>query len=201
METESDHGTFGEITKIIRSASWLGYVPWVWRTHQMLMPIIGNWLGVNNRNSSFRTFVVGVVKDRESRGSDHTDILEKLFAVSKQKPDQMDFADVVSMASSNVGAGSDTTGASLRSIVYNLCKYPQYKAKLVKELEDALAAGKLKLPASLHDTNDLKYLQAVIYEGRRIHPALGMTMPRIVPPGGLEVEGHLIPAGVSIEQD
>ncbi len=47
-------------------------------------------------------------------------------------------------------------------------------------------------------TANLKYLQAVILEGMRIYPPLPLGLPRVVPAGGDTVDGHFLPAGVSI---
>lgn len=47
-------------------------------------------------------------------------------------------------------------------------------------------------------TATLRYLQGVCMEGLRIFPPLPLGLPRIVPPGGDTVDGHFIPAGVSI---
>ena len=44
--------------------------------------------------------------------------------------------DVTSVASSNVGAGSDTTAISLRAIIDFLLRNPDKKAKLVQEIDE-----------------------------------------------------------------
>jgi hypothetical protein len=43
----------------------------------------------------------------------------------------------------------------------------------------------------------MPYLQAVIQEGLRCHPAVGMSLPRVTPVGGIEICGHFIREGVS----
>jgi hypothetical protein len=43
---------------------------------------------------------------------------------------------------------------------------------------------------------DLDTCSACMYEALRLCPAVGMSLPRIVPPGGIEIEGHFIPEGV-----
>ena len=44
----------------------------------------------------------------------------------------------------------------------------------------------------------MPYLQAVMYEALRLHPAVGMSLPRVVPSGGFEVSGKYIPASATI---
>ena len=48
------------------------------------------------------------------------------------------------------------------------------------------------------EASRLKYLRAVIQEGLRIYPPLPLGLPRVVPEGGDTVDGHLLPAGVSL---
>lgn len=45
----------------------------------------------------------------------------------------------------------------------------------------------------------MPYLQAVIYEGLRIHPVVGMTLPRVVPASGADISGHFLPRGTVVE--
>jgi hypothetical protein len=42
----------------------------------------------------------------------------------------------------------------------------------------------------------LEYLQAVMHEALRIHPAVGMSLSRFTPRGGIEINGHFVPEGV-----
>jgi cytochrome P450 len=44
----------------------------------------------------------------------------------------------------------------------------------------------------------LPYLQAVIKEALRIHPATGFPMQRLVPPEGTTIAGRFIPGGSSV---
>jgi cytochrome P450 len=97
---------------------------------------------------------------------------------------------------SNVIAGSDTTGITLAAIMYHLIRNPTSMRKLQKELDDATDQGSLSESATFSEAIKLPYLQAVIKEGLRIHPAVGMLMGRVVPEGGRELAGHFFPAGV-----
>ncbi|KAK5465517.1 hypothetical protein LTS15_002080 [Exophiala xenobiotica] len=99
------------------------------------MPVIGNHLAINDREGTIRDYTNREVHERFNRGSDRPDILGKLFSIHKEKPVEMDFANVTSVAFSNVGAGSDTTAISLRAILYYLLKNPEKKAKLIQEVD------------------------------------------------------------------
>jgi cytochrome P450 len=43
----------------------------------------------------------------------------------------------------------------------------------------------------------MPYLQAVIKEGLRLHPAGGLPLSRVVPKGGATIARHFFPEGVS----
>jgi cytochrome P450 len=194
-----DDGSIQAIDEALVSASWIGQVPWLFWWHDRLMPVIGNWLGVNNRNGSLRQFAAKECEARKGRSSDRKDILSSLIAVKETKPQEFDDNSVLSMASSNIFAGSDTTGISIGAVMYNLCKYPQCKKKLLEEIDETIRREGLdrhkNLPFKAGFT--MPYLQACIYEALRMHPAVGMSLPRVVPQDGFEVEGVFLPGGVS----
>lgn len=163
------------------------------------MPYVGNYLGVNNRNGSLRQFAARECEQRKGRGSDHRDILSALMDVKEGKPKEFDDNGVLSMAASNIFAGSDTTGISIGAVLYNLCKNPECKEKLLKEIKETLQNEGLDASENMPFKigHSMPYLQACIYEALRMHPAVGMSLPRVVPQEGFEIDGTFIPAGVS----
>jgi cytochrome P450 len=96
----------------------------------------------------------------------------------------------------NIGAGSDTTGITLSSIIFHLNETPAALAKLRSEFIEARKDGRISDPITFKEAQTLQYFQAVIKEGLRIHPAVGQIMPRIVPEGGAQLAGRFFPAGV-----
>ncbi|KPI40815.1 Pisatin demethylase [Cyphellophora attinorum] len=48
------------------------------------------------------------------------------------------------------------------------------------------------------EVKDLPFLDAVIKEGLRIHPAVGLPLERIVPPQGQQICGKFIPGGTTV---
>ncbi|KAJ9667522.1 hypothetical protein H2201_002391 [Coniosporium apollinis] len=143
-------------------------------------------------------FAMREVEARKDRGTDRKGILSKLFAVQKEKPSEFNNNAVVSMATSNIFAGSDTTAISTRAIIYYLLKKPQYKQRLVDEIDYLRRQGKLSDPVKLEEADNMPYLQAVMYEALRLHPAVGMSLPRVVPAGGCEITGRHVPAGTVV---
>lgn len=196
MDAGSDNGFFAQIESVLRSGAWLGQIPAIFWIHDYLSPV--NLLGVTARHGRLRDFASQEIENRKRIGSDHQDILAKLLEVQKLRPGEMNEANVLSMASSNVLAGSDTTAISTRSVIYHLLKYPECKRKLVEEIDMQMTEVGLTKPITLEQTKRMPYLQACLYEGLRLHPAVGMSLPRVTPIGGMEIDGHFIPEGVRL---
>lgn len=80
--------------------------------------------------------------------------------------------------------------------MYFLLKHPSTYQKLVKELDSAQVPNG---PIPYAHTSELPYLNAVIREAIRLHPAVSMMLERVVPPGGLRLDdGRGIPAGTVV---
>ncbi|KAK5139945.1 hypothetical protein LTR04_003238, partial [Oleoguttula sp. CCFEE 6159] len=198
MDVGKDDGSFSAIEGALRSASWIGQVPWLYWIHDFFSPVIGSHLGIAARHGSLRSFAMSEVSARKDRGTDRKDILSKLFQAHEDKPAEFDDNAVISMATSNIFAGSDTTAISTRAIIYYLLKNPEHKRRLVSEIDDMRSRGKLSDPVTLDEANNMEYLQAVMYEALRLHPAVGMSLPRVTPEGGVEIDGRFLPAGTVI---
>lgn len=198
MEAGADDGSFQAIETALKSAAWIGQVPWLYWLHDSLAPYIGTHLGIAARHGSLRATAAREVSARQTRGSDRNDILSKLLATHTEHPQAFDAQALTSMATSNIFAGSDTTAISTRAIIYHLLKNPSCKARLVAELDAARAAGALSSPVSLAEADRLPYLQAVMYEALRLHPAVGMALPRVSPTSGATIAGRFVPAGTVV---
>ena len=128
----------------------------------------------------------------------HSDFITKFLATQRENPEKMTDKDIRVSIGANIGAGSDTTSITLSAILYYLCKNPVAMGTLREELDGASKERRISDPITFKEAQELPYLQAVIKEGLRIHPATGFTMPRIVPKGGREVMGRYFPGGVSL---
>lgn len=164
MDSGNDHGAFDKILAATESASWVGQIPAIYWLNDYLTPIIGNKLAIAHRHGSVREFAVKEITARLDRGSSHQDILSKLEAVHKEKPLEFDRDNLVSMATSNVFAGSDTTAISIRAILYFLMKNPNCKQRLIEEIDTFDKQGKLSASVKLEEADKMPYLQAVMYE-------------------------------------
>ncbi|KAF1920436.1 cytochrome P450 [Ampelomyces quisqualis] len=95
-----------------------------------------------------------------------------------------------------VVAGSDTTAATFAWLAYELCKSPQIQAKLRKSI-DAIAPSKPHL--NVEDVANCAYLDGVINETLRLHPAVPSGVQRETPPEGLTLpNGIYIPGRIIV---
>ncbi len=97
-------------------------------------------------------------------------------------------------AQSYIVAGTDTTSNTLSYLVWSVCRDPEIKSRLVKELE-VLPDG-----FTYEDLRQVQpsYLEHVIDETLRRFPAAPSGLPREVPEGGAELCGYHIPAGYTV---
>lgn len=75
---------------------------------------------------------------------------------------------------------------------------PEVHAELLAEIDEATSSGKLSSPPRFREASDLPFLCATIKQAMRLHPSVGLTMPRVAPLGGLEISGTYVPAGCDI---
>lgn len=130
--------------------------------------------------------------------SDRKDFLAKCVELNKDgKLDQFTMNNVIGV---NIGAGSDTTGISMTAIIYFLMKHPDCLKKLRDEIDTAARQGNLSDPITFQEAQKLSYLQAIIKEALRLHPAVGQILSRVVPEGGAQLAGRHFPHGVSSKQ-
>lgn len=130
------------------------------------------------------------------------DLLSKFAQAAHDHPNFMDDTRILSSCASMVFAGSETTAISLSSVFYFLLKHPAVYAKLMQELDDAVTSGTIEPRAdktvSWAESQKLPYLDAVIQESFRTHPAAGLIYERIVPPQGMDILGDFIPGGTIV---
>jgi cytochrome P450 len=94
-------------------------------------------------------------------------------------------------------AGSDTTATTIRATFLHIIASPQIYSTLRKEIDSSVAGS---TPSIITDAEarKLPYLQAVIIEGLRFWPPIGLLASKIVPRGGATINGFFLPEGVSI---
>ena len=127
------------------------------------------------------------------------DFLEKLLIANKKDPEKTTGYHVYMMGLSNIIAGSDTTAVSLSATLYYLLKTPKAMSALREEIRTFGEEGRCSSPnVTFAESQEMPYLQAVIKEAMRLHPATGLPLWRVVPEGGADICGQYFPAGTVV---
>jgi cytochrome P450 len=133
--------------------------------------------------------------------SKRKDFLTRFLEAKEKDPGFVDDQRVLALTVANMFAGSDTTAITLRAIFYFLLNNPAQFQKLLDELDKEQAEGRFHRSDNLVDweeARDLPYLSACVKESMRLHPAVGLTLERIVPAQGVELCGHFLPSGTIV---
>lgn len=125
------------------------------------------------------------------------DLLSRFKQEGEKDPSLINNRQILGFTVSNIFAGSDSTAITLRTIFYYLLKQPATMGRLMVELDGASYERDGGI-IGFREARELPYLTAVVQEALRVFPAVGVPLERVVPAGGLEVEGHSIPAGTVI---
>lgn len=97
------------------------------------------------------------------------------------------------MAISNFGAGHETLTSALISALTMIGSHRVIQTRVTNEVRQSPSDS-----LSYDEACQLHFTQASIKEAQRLHPVIGMSLPRRVPVGGMEVHGLAIPAGTTV---
>lgn len=126
------------------------------------------------------------------------DFITSFLQAKQLHPDVVTDNNIVMYILTNISAGADPTATVQEAIIYHLLRNPAALDRLRAELD----AADLAFPPSYKSVNDiarLPYLGAVIKEGLRMHPTVGLCLERVVPGPGLTLpDGRFIPAGTTV---
>jgi cytochrome P450 len=128
--------------------------------------------------------------------ADPTNVKPTLFSkmYKAEEDEQLTFNEVVDNAVGYIIAGSDTSATTLTYLVWCVCKHPEVKAALLRELATLPADGGY----GDQELKQLPYLNAVIEETLRIHGAAPASLPRVVPRGGASLAGYWLNEGTTV---
>ncbi|PYH94298.1 cytochrome P450 [Aspergillus ellipticus CBS 707.79] len=165
----------------------MGHYVWL---HNLTLgnPLLSR-LGLQPSSHIFDT-CLAALDQRKKNSAVRLDMMERWLHVRREYPDRMDEAEVFGAAVANIGAGADTTSATLQAFFYYLLRNPQYLHRVRQEVDEAHARGELSPVVSYAEAAKLPYLQACIKETYRYHAATGTGLPRVVPEGGLTLGGR-----------
>ncbi|KAL8727916.1 MAG: hypothetical protein Q9181_005529 [Wetmoreana brouardii] len=153
-------------------------------------------LGLRSAFENINVYVKRHLAERCKTYSDRPDFIQKLLEL--QKGGKVDELDVFNIINANIAAGSDTTGLTLSAVIYYLMRNPRCVDKLREEIDTRSLEGKISDPVTFAEAQQMPYLQAIIKEVLRVHPAVGVPLPRVVPPEGAELAGYFFPGGTVV---
>lgn len=93
-------------------------------------------------------------------------------------------------------AGSDTTSTAMAGTFFYLAHNPSALQTLSKEIRDMFSD--VEQIVSGPKLSGCSYLRACIDESMRMTPPVAGALPRKVLPGGIDIDGLYIPAGVDV---
>ncbi|OQE31937.1 hypothetical protein PENSTE_c001G05788 [Penicillium steckii] len=152
------------------------------------------------RQGSFARVARETIQTRTNNGgytTEETADLMSAFVEAQQKhPDVVSDLVLNGYVTLPIYAGSNSVAVGMTSILYLLGKHPRVQEKLHKSLVDS----GLPMPPPWSQISKLTYLEAVIRECFRYHPATALLSRRIVPQGpGLTLpDGRVLPPGTTV---
>ncbi|KAF7943865.1 uncharacterized protein EAE97_005935 [Botrytis byssoidea] len=156
---------------------------------------------IRDKCGKWATMAVARQNSREiiKNDSSSNTVFDLLLAPTPEEPrSEFSIPDLVDEAFLFVFAGTDTTGSTIANALYYILSSASVSSNLLGELNSHGITSHETFDCNL--VQRLPYLTAVVKESMRVHTMVPGTLPRIVPDGGVVVDGHFIPAGTSISQ-
>ena len=156
--------------------------------------------GLTASRIKYRSFAISQAEQRTKvAGSDRKDFYYYFMEYKNPHTDEkLPLREMFAEANNLIIAGSDTTATALSATVFYLTHNPHALRKVKDELKKAFAGLDIEDVRSGPTLTSCKYLKACIDEAMRMTPPVPGILPRVVLPGGINVDGHSIPAGVEI---
>jgi cytochrome P450 len=183
-------------------STFVGFFPYLHRFLLRLMPKTGGYgymLVFSKQQMQDREKALKDLEDMSRDGP--PDAMSKLLRAHEADPEKITKEDIFALSTTNIGAGADSTSITISTIVYRLIQNPSTYNRLQSEIDDAAREGKISDPITFKEAQELPYLQAVIKEALRIHPAGGLPLQRNVPCEGVTLAGHRFPGGSTVGID
>ncbi|KAK6007585.1 hypothetical protein QM012_004399 [Aureobasidium pullulans] len=181
------------LNKLLVMSTILGHV---WGQIAWVDNPVTRFIGIKNPlQEAFEWASLKVRQHEEAdRSGIESDMVDYLLSYKDPQGNPATHLEVVEGAFAVNGAGADTVGITMRAALYHLTSHPKVLQKLREEI-DAVDTAE---PLSYKQTQQLPYLKAVVRESLRMYPSVPGQLYRIVPLGGLLINGHFIPSGTVV---
>lgn len=187
-------GTLATGDKSIDYLGMCGQMPWLdWvldknPIYPLGPPNISNVTRIAVENMSAR-----LKGEDENFNPDKPDFLQYFIDSMSSHPETVDPPTIIGYLLLNLIAGADTTAITMHALFYHCLKDQRIWKRLVAEIRQNVQATD---PCPHSTARALPYLEAVVKETLRYHPAVSMCMERVVPSAGLTLpDGRFIPEG------
>nr|WBG67564.1 flavonoid 3'-monooxygenase-like protein [Phalaenopsis hybrid cultivar] len=157
----------------------------------------------------FDEFLDRVIEDHKARLTEtadevsgggrgrHNDLLSVLIEAKEEAHGEgitLTDADIKPLLQNMFAAGTDTSSNTIEFVLAELIRHPDLLSRAQQELDNVV--GRRRLVAET-DLPNLPFLQAVIKETFRHHPAAPLSLPRIISEDH-QIDGYLIPKGATL---
>ncbi|KAI1081221.1 cytochrome P450 [Whalleya microplaca] len=196
IDTDSDvHKYIASSEEHVPTMVMMGDIPWLSRIfyHPFVLKFIGP--KPTDKKGMGKMLAVASKVAGERYGTDAKDRKDMLGSFVRHGLSQRQCESEILF---QIIAGSDTTATAIRGTMVNLLASPLSYIRLQREIDAAIAAGRVSSPIRADEGRQLEYLQAVIYEGLRMNPPFSGLAMKQVPPGGDTILGKWIPGGTRI---
>ncbi|GMH29814.1 hypothetical protein Nepgr_031657 [Nepenthes gracilis] len=122
------------------------------------------------------------------------DVLDSILNISQGNNKEFDLSAIPHLLLDLFVAGTDTTSTTFEWAMAELIKNPEKLEKSRAELERVIGTGN---PIEEEDIARLPYLQAVVKETLRLHPAVAFLIPRKVAMD-VHISGYTVPKGAQV---
>ncbi|KAK6850110.1 cytochrome P450 [Apiospora arundinis] len=155
-------------------------------------------LGIQPTSHLFDTVAVAM-ENRARNPHVRRDMMAQWEEVRATRPDRMAADEIGNAALANVGAGGDTTSATIQACLHFVVNSGGEKrsvlSRLRQEIDGAQDRGELSEMISYAETQKLPFLQACLKEAYRCHAAFASAFPRVVPAEGFTAGGRTFTSG------
>ena len=135
-------------------------------------------------------FIRATLDDRRRQGG--TDVLARLATAEDEEGNRLSDDAIVSHLITLVIAAHDTTTSSLTWLLYELDRRPEVLERVIEELAGVCDGA----PLAVEHMAELKYLDRVLKEVERLHPAVSGAPRRVVK--AFEFDGYHVPEGAIV---
>ncbi|ODA77451.1 hypothetical protein RJ55_07080 [Drechmeria coniospora] len=205
LKNGTDRGTITHSYQGWRRKSFFGLFPTMTKLELCSSSIgraFGTLCGVTYKTpENFRPFFPDVAKRlsrrlksalRLHRPKGDDDLLADLIQLHKEKP-EFNETYLRKMAITNFGAGHETMASTLTSILAMVGSDEQVQKVVTAEIRQHSRAA-----AAYADVARLRQTRAAIKESMRLHPVIGMSLPRTTPSSGLQLHARWFPPKTTV---